>query len=1032
MNRLPSYRLPRCLAIIFFGWCTHSVLCAQTEPPSTTVIGHARFEVITPNLIRMEYAPDGAFVDAPSWFAVDRNARDAQAVILPRGNSLDINTGEIHLVYHDDGKPFSPENLSAEIKKGSDTVTWHPGVASTGNLGGTIRTLDQQKGPVPLGEGILSRDGWYLLDDSASPLFSENWIQSRPKNGGLDWYLFGYGFDYKAAFKSFTSVGGAIPLPRKYTLGVWYSRYWPYKSDEFKQIVSEYQQHEFPLDMIVMDMDWHLIDTNIPRVKRYYLNEIWTGYTWNKNLIPDPVQLLKWFHDDGLHVTLNDHPADGLQPHEEMYSDYMQAMGKDPKSGDTIPFDAGDKHYLDSFYQYSHLPREKEGVDFWWLDWQQYAKTRSLSDVSNLQVLNFYNYTRTEANGLRGQSFSRWAGWGDHRYPIQFSGDADTGWNMLAFEVPFTSTGGNVGAFFWSHDIGGHMGGRNEESYARWCQFGAFSAALRSHSTRNVAMDRRPWTYPDWAEKSMQVSFQLRSKMMPYLYSSIWQATNDSVPFIRPLYVDHPEMEDAYHNGQEYCFGDNLLVAPITMPGVGPDRTAWQAVWFPDDDWYDYFTGEKFTGPSYAVATAGIDTFPLFVRGGIPLPMQPYVSRPGTAPLTHLVLRCYPGRDGITGKSFVYEDDGVTNDYEKGGKAITPLTYVRDGDTTTITVGATEGKFNSQSESRQITIELPCTDKLTDCSAVGAQSDYDEKTETNSIILPESSIRQPLSVTIRAAIIAPDKIAREAVARRVAGLLGKSEDASPAADEVVPANLREAYAAAQGAALISMNQHPYFLNRETVLRFIHNHYSAPENASVTVGNDAAKIMVLIPGQPLPVALPANSVRSPGAPFLPGSVPVNISLTDLAHPLILTDMIPEGLDATRDIALQATAEASSGNAHAAIDGIVDGYPHDQSKEWASKGEKTGAWIKLSWPQPFGASSVALYDRPNLNDHILTGMLEFSDGSKMNVGALPNDAATPLILSFPKKSIQWLKFTVTQVAPTTENVGLAEIAVFQDPK
>ena len=131
----------------------------------TTVVGHARFTVITPNLIRMEYVPDGKFVDAPSWFAVNRSARYLDAKINPGDASVEIDTGAIHLTYHDDGHPFSPDNLQASIKNGDAISSWKPGAASTGNLGGTLRTVDGLSGPEPLGEGVLSRDGWYLLDD---------------------------------------------------------------------------------------------------------------------------------------------------------------------------------------------------------------------------------------------------------------------------------------------------------------------------------------------------------------------------------------------------------------------------------------------------------------------------------------------------------------------------------------------------------------------------------------------------------------------------------------------------------------------------------------------------------------------------------------------------------------------------------------------------------------------------------------------------------------------------------------------------
>ena len=530
----------------------------------------------------------------------DRGSRSTErrsfngATIRNDGGALTIDTGQISLVYKDDGQPFSAGNLSATVRRGDQTVTWRPGVPNTGNLGGTIRTLDQASGPKPLGDGLLSRDGWYLLDDSKSDLFVGDWVQSRPnKDANTDWYLFGYGSDYRAALQSMATIGGPVPLPRKYTLGIWYSRYWSFTADAFKQIVQEYADHGFPLDTMVMDMGWHL-NAVPPALKGVGKIDTWTGYTWDPALIPDPAGLLNWMHEQGLHVTLNDHPAAGVQPHEEMYADFMRAMGRDPSTSETIPFDAGSKKYLDTFWQYTHEPRQQQGVDFWWLDWQQYPFTRSIPDLQNLAMLNWYYFTKAAEGGRRGQSFSRWAGWGDHRYPIEFSGDADTGFRMLAFEVPFTATAGNVGAFFWSHDIGGHMGGRNPESYTRWCQFGALSAALRSHSTHDVATDRRPWNYPDWAEASMHVSFRLRAQLMPYLYTAIHQATADSVPFTRPMYFDHPEIETAYHQSQEYQFGDDLLVAPIVTEGVGDSRVASQAVWFPPGgDWYDYFTGER-------------------------------------------------------------------------------------------------------------------------------------------------------------------------------------------------------------------------------------------------------------------------------------------------------------------------------------------------------------------------------------------------------------------------------------------------------
>jgi hypothetical protein len=147
-------------------------------------------------------------------------------------------------------------------------------------------------------------------------------------------------------------------------------------------------------------------------------------------------------------------------------------------------------------------------------------------------------------------------------------------------------------------------------------------------------------------------------------------------------------------------------------------------------------------------------------------------------------------------------------------------------------------------------------------------------------------------------------------------------------------------------------------------------------------------------------------------------------------MVLHSQIPGYLKLQDDLALKATATSSSGIAAAAIDGVVDGYPGDSTKEWSTRNEKEGAWITLTWAQPVEVNAIYLYDRPNVEDNILAGVLEFDDGTQINVDALPGDGASPLKVTFPTKNIHWVKFSVTKVSPKTRNVGLSEIAVFRD--
>jgi len=992
-------------------------------PSGLVLVGNTRFTVITAECIRIESAgSDGAFVDLPSMFAANRGARYTQYRLEQTSQRTIIDTGVIRLTYTPDGKPLGATNLSAAIHRGAISATWTPGAANPGNLGGTIRTLDGADGAEDLGQGVVSRDGWYLLDDSRSNLLTKDWVESRPANAGNDWYLFGYGDDYKGALKSLTTIGGPVPLPRKYLLGSWYSRFWPYTSADYRGIIAEYASHDFPIDNIVMDMDWHL--------------DGWTGWSWNRTLLPDAEALLQDFHKQGLHVTLNVHPADGVGPKETAYAKFMQDMGKDPATRETLPFDAGSKKYLDTLFADTHDPLTKAGVDFWWLDWQQYEFTRSIPDLTNLAWLNHYYFNYTAKNGQRGVSFSRWAGWGDHRYPIHFSGDASTSWRMLTFEVPMTATAGNVGCFFWSHDIGGHNRGRNEESYTRWCQFGALSAALRSHSTRDKSMDRRPWTYPDWAEASMRQSFHLRSELFPYIYTSAAESVWETVPLTRPLYIDYPNDEHAYHNGQEYLFGDNLLVAPITMPGVGPGRVGRQVVYFPAGTWFNVFSGERFVGPTERLVSADINEMPLYVRAGAPLPMQPYSPRMATAPLTTLRVRCFPGPDGQTIDSSLYEDDGVTDAYTKGRFATTPLSYLRKGADVTIRIGAAAGKFEGQPAKRSYAIELPDTRRPAAVTVNGksAPFTFDEKTGTTQIAVADRSIVDAVTVVahIPGGDIDYDVLTAAVAQRRLAEVLVQMPDifggvtpprlallAAGAAD----AKTREAVLAVFGIGVVDKSEAPYLYRGTRALSF----YAPPGFLDA----DRFQKISADTTAPLPPASPLlagqNVLSSSETPDDPNrAVGVTFTLQSKSF------TVPDLSEFKNNVARLATVTVSSvepGYGQTGLtDGVLDGYPGDTAAEWSSK-QLVGASCTLTWSTPQTVDRIGLYDRPNTTDQITSGTLVFSDGTTIAVGALPNDGQTPAEITFPAKTITSVRFEVTGVRKGTEHAGLSEFQVFR---
>lgn len=678
------------------------------------VLGNTRITLITPTLFRIEYAREGRFVDEQTLFAFDRSHLLRDFTFRQVSHlRYEIETEAYRLEVDNDGFPAAGRyNMGLYLKKDGNEVEIKGRANSGKNLGGPISTLDMVRSEVKTQDGLLSRDGWYVIDDTGKDLIVDGCLQLRDPSHVSDRYYFVYGDDYKAAFASLGAISGPAPMTRKTMHGIWYCRWWDYTADEFLQIIDGYDRNDFPLDNIVFDMGWHTqkeatVGTGAS------ISRGWTGYTWNPAYIPDPEGLIREIHDRGITVSLNDHPHDGFRPHEAGYADFLRDIRREKPSlicNDSIVlFDLGDEVYMRNFFKYAHRPSERIGVDFWWLDWQQsylYPRVPGTT-TSSLAWINKLYFENSEREGRRGASYSRWAGWGDHRYPIQFSGDAFANWDVLKFEVGLTATSSNAGCFYWAHDIGGFYGGRDPELYVRWTQFGALSAALKIHCTRDPKLDRRPWLHGDTATLALRDAYHLRARLMPYVYTTVRKTHETMVPMIRQMYVDFPKADSAYANPQQYLFGDLLLVAPITRPGEGPERVSSQKVWFPEGEvWYDWFNGSCHEGGQTLDIPKKITEFPLFVRGGWLLPMQPYTPRPATEPVTTLVLRCYPGKDGAVNTFSLYEDDGISEDYKSGGFAKTPLTCERRGDTIVVRIGAARGSYAGQPKQRAYRIEL--------------------------------------------------------------------------------------------------------------------------------------------------------------------------------------------------------------------------------------------------------------------------------------------------------------------------------------
>jgi alpha-glucosidase len=241
----------------------------------------------------------------------------------------------------------------------------------------------------------------------------------------------------------------------------------------------------------------------------------------------------------------------------------------------------------------------------------------------------FYTHMQRKRN-VRPVIYNRYGGLGDQRYPIGFSGDAVAKWPTLHFQPYFTATASNVGFGYWAHDIGGFYNNAvdSPELFTRWLQWGAFSPMLKTHFTKNAIARRRIWTYPYLYARAMRKAILLRYKLIPYIYTAARDAYDTGVSILRPMYYGWPWQNEAYEFKDEYMFGRDLLVSPVTHP-MGRNRPqntphllATKKIWLPKGTWVEWPTGRIFRGDTTIERHYSIYQIPVFARQGAVIPMQ--------------------------------------------------------------------------------------------------------------------------------------------------------------------------------------------------------------------------------------------------------------------------------------------------------------------------------------------------------------------------------------------------------------------------
>lgn len=537
--------------------------------------------------------------------------------------------------------------------------------------------------------GILSRSGFCLLNDSQSTVMDkDDFPIERNHPGCTDWYFFCYGRNYRQGLRDFWLLSGAAPLPSKNIFGIIYSRWPAYDEKEARQIIADFRQKGTPLSVLMIDMEWH--------------RPPWCNWDWNFDFYPDPPGFIEWAHGEGVQISLNVHP-ERIHPVDSHYDEYLQAldgkttfapaMSEKEEEGEYLLLNLCDKREEKAFFKIFHRDFAQQGVDFWWLD----GDAGYIAGTHKMLVNSKSFYEDLETETRRSMLMSRFAGIGNHRYGVYFTGDTFSCWNTLKTQCEFNIRAGHVGMAYITHDIGGFIYPNSPIMdpvlYLRWVQFGAFNPVFRFHSCPGAG-SRLPWDYGDRNESIANRWLSYRNSLAPYIYTAAREHHDTGIPIVRGIFLDEPENEAAYRFDQ-FLFGDSFLVAPI----LSTDEV--REVYLPAGTWYENETATQIEGGRTIRIHAGVADLPLYVRAGSLIPRQDPLERMDQPFLDDLILDVYPA---LSGSGSLYEDDTRSNEYRKKNYCRTRFGLSETDTGVKISIAPIEGR--SPSKTRQLTLNM--------------------------------------------------------------------------------------------------------------------------------------------------------------------------------------------------------------------------------------------------------------------------------------------------------------------------------------
>ena len=719
-------------------------------------------QFVSPEIVRVVKAPEGrsftkkslSVVKSPESMSVTTEKKGETVSLKSNAVRVDFNVGTGRISFFDkQGKAlFTEKDYGAQFTPFNDAgnPTFSVRQAFLLDKDEAIYGLGQQQvddlnqrnhkhfmrqralyASVPI---IQSTKGYGMFWDNYSPTtYTDNpqEMSFDSEVGECMDYYFMYGGNADGVIAQIRDLTGQAPMYPLWTFGFWQSRERYKSQQETMEVVDKYRELGIPLDGIIQDWQYWGPNSN------------WNSMNFDNPEFPDPQKMIDHVKKKNAKIMISIWASFG--PDTNPYKDLEKINALFnfktwPADGGVKAYDAYNEKARDIYWEHLNKGLFSKGIDAWWtdstepdhLDVQERdfdiptAMGTYRSVVNAFPLMSnkgVYEHQRAVTSDKRVYLLTRCAFAGQQRYAANtWSGDVVCNWETFRKQIPTGLNFSLSGIPYWNTDIGGffnwpyHGGAENKayhELYTRWFQYGTFLPMQRSHGSGVKKEIYNLGKKGDWVYDSEEKYINLRYALLPYLYSTGWQVTDNAGSFLRALFMDFNEDKKVHTISNQYMFGKAFLVTPVTRnmyvfsdkeqwkdPYEDFSKTGTQDVYLPKGTkWFDFWTGEALNGGQLVTKEVPIDIIPLYVRAGSIVPFGPKVQYSTEKKWNNLEIRIYPGADG---EFVLYEDENDNYNYEKG--AYSTIKFTWDDANRTLNIADREGTFPGMLKSRKFNI----------------------------------------------------------------------------------------------------------------------------------------------------------------------------------------------------------------------------------------------------------------------------------------------------------------------------------------